>query len=760
MLRTLLSFLTLCFFVSSAWSQGYFSVSEEEFGQNRLQLRELKWKTVYSNNFEFNYYRGGEELTNTAAKMAEKEYRKITEILGYTPFTTMKIFIYRSPSHLKESNIGLTSPVTYDGGILNLSRSRIEIAYDGNDEVFREELIKEISRLFVYDMLFGGSLKEVLQSTILLTVPEWYMSGIANYIAYDHKIPERKQVLKEAIDRNADKKINQIKGEDAALIGESIWYYIAQRYGEDNISNILNLTRIIRAEQSSITSTLGVSFQKFTKDWRAFYSGTLPNTTEGNLNSETSVVKETTTNKTQKLVGLVDGQIDTEFYEFKEENVKKASETPSTIIVGGTSTFNSNNLKRGAEKFSLSSPKTYQNLLINNELEPEIINDPVRRLGLNLGLSLNDLLENNIFKINVLVTPSLVNHDINLSYMNYTRRLDWGIKFERRSINFEEINDRNSYLFRPFEIRLGESTNIPLNRQIALHRISGKFAYPFSRTLRAELIPSIFVNNDIDLVNLSRAILQDTYSGIRADMVYDNTSTIFKNSIQGTQGRLSFQRNMNFGNAMNNFDRIHVDLRHYQNLVKGITLAGRFNYGRSMGNNPQYTFLGGVENWLNRSIQSTFGDNAGIPFDLRNIAFFNFAGDLRGFEFAKLFGSNHLLTNLELRMAVANYFPSNAITSGFLKNLEFVLFNDIGTAWNGNSGPFSKQNSLNTEEVGGGTNPFYAVVTNFKNPFLIGYGAGVRTAILGMTVKIDYGFGLEDNEVSPGRIYVSLGKGF
>lgn len=752
--------IAIVLFSNIAFSQGYFSVADEEFGKNRIQVRKLEWKTIASNNFEFNYYRGGDELAQKAAKIAEAEYRKITETLGYTPFTTMKIFLYKNPRQLSESNIGLTSPIAYDGGILNLSRSRIEIAYDGDDEEFKKNLIREISGLFVYDMLYGGSLKEVLQSSLLLTVPEWYMQGISNYIANDQNDPAHLAELKEAIIRNSNSKIGQLKGKDAALIGESIWYYIAKRYGEDNISNILNLTRIIRAEQSSITSTLGVSFNRFLKEWQSFYAtGGLDLEKKEEVTSDPSKA-EIPTLETPKLTGLKDGQIDTEHYTFDEVNVLKSVSETKSIIKESSSTFNTSKLNRSKEKLAISSPKAYQNVLINNELHTEILNDPVRRFGVKAGMTLNDLLENHVFDFSVFLSPNISNHDITASYKNYEKRIDWGIKFERRAISLENIDARNHYLFRPLNVILKEDFSFQIDRKVYLHRVTGTIAYPISKNLRFQLNPSIFINSDYDLENLSRNTLTDTYLGTQAQAIYDNTVATNSNQVFGTKANISFERNINFGNSLSNFDRINIDARHYQKVVSGVTLAARFNYGKSMGNSPKYTFLGGVENWLNRSIQPTLGDNPGVPSDLRNIVFYNFAGNLRGFDFAKLYGTNHLLWNLELRFGIANYFPNNAISSSFVRNLQLVVFNDIGTAWNGNKGPFSRQNSLNTDIIGGGGNPFFAEVTNFKNPFLVGYGAGIRTSLLGFLIKADYGFGLEDKEVSSGKLYISVGRDF
>ncbi|MGR3810435.1 hypothetical protein [Jiulongibacter sp. NS-SX5] len=749
----------LLLFVSlSALSQGYYGVSDVEFGQNRLQLRKLNWKTINSNNFEFNYYRGGDDLARKAAKIAESEYRKITEVLGYTPFTTMKIFLYNNETQLSQSNIGLTSPILYDGGILNLSRSRIEIPYTGNDSTFHQELVREIAGLFVYDMLYGGSLKEVLQSSLLLTVPDWYIEGISAYIAQEGLTSDQVSEVRAAIARNEGKKISNITGKDAEIIGQSIWHYIAVRYGRDNISNILNLTRIIRTEQSSITSTLGVSFKRFTEEWKAFYKTGGKGTQqmeEEEVEEQTPVVPEL--DKAPRLTNLRPNEIDTEYYEFEEVNVLKSKEQSTEAEVEHSSTFNRNRLNRSPEELKISSPRAYENLLITQDLKTNFYNDPVRRLGMHNSIAINDLLENHVFEFDLFITPSIQNHDLGASYMNYEKRVDWGFSFKRRSIVLENVNQKQFYLFRPLKILLPDAS---INRKILLHELQAHLHYPLSNKLRAEFTPSVFFNNDIDHFELSKEALSTTYAGMNASLVYDNTTQVSSMGfLNGTRARLALDGNVSFSDESKNFNRLTFDARHYQPLVKGIQLAGRLTYGKSMGNSPKYTFLGGMENTLNRTIHPTPGQIPGEPGDLRDIVFYNYPGNLRGFDFAKLYGTNYLLTNIELRLALGQYFPQNSLTSSVVRNLQLVLFNDIGTAWNGSKGPWSRQNSLNTQIVGDG-NPFYAVVTNFKNPFLIGYGAGIRTTILGFYLKADYGFGLENKEVGPGKFYLSLGHDF
>jgi hypothetical protein len=749
------------FLCSVGHSQRYYGVSGEDFGKSKIQKKRFDWKTIKSNNFEFNFYRGGEDLARKAAKKAELEYNKVTETLGYTPFSVMKVFIYNSADDQKQSNIGNTAPLDLDGGILNLSKARVQLPYQKNDSLFYNQLIKEIANLFVYDMLYGGSLKEAVQSQLLLMVPDWYISGISAYIAEADNSRKFEQ-FKEVISRTQNGKLSNLRGKDAELIGQSIWHYIALKYGKDNISNILNLTRIIRNEQSSITSTLGISFSKFQREWRAFYleGGQAQEQKKEVVKVEESIPTNTT------LTNLKSGEIDTENYVFDETSLQKfkIQKKPSEAITSLTGENPKEISKKSGDEFKLSSVKSYNNLLVSGGNDIDILIDPARRFGVGYKLMFNDLLENNVFTLKTYVRPSapfFKNYDYSLSYGNFSKKIDYLFKFEKRSINFDGIDEDNNYLFRPLKIYPQSDKTILLSRRIVYQKISAGIFYPFSENLKLELTPAFLKATDIDYELPGRENLNNVYLSAGLNLVFDNTKSNANGFDLGSKGKLSLERNLNFSDSKQNFDNINLDVRHYQKVLKGLVLAGRLNFGRSLGKSPKYSYLGGMENTINRTIYDAQGLLPGPAGDFRDILFYNFPGQLRGFDFARLFGNNFLLSNIELRGYLAEYFPRSSMSSTFLRSLQIVAFYDIGTAWNGNKGPFSRQNSLNTILIGtDGISPFFAEVTNFKNPFLMGSGVGMRTTILGLFVKADYAVGKEDKDFSKPKLYISIGKDF
>ncbi|HLF34443.1 MAG TPA: hypothetical protein VI583_09405 [Cyclobacteriaceae bacterium] len=242
----------------------------EEFGQNRVQYKNFHWRYLSSDNFDVYFYDGGDKIAQDAIRYLEKEFDRITDILGYAPYSKTKIFLYNSIADIQQSNIGVNETNFTVGGQTDFFKSQVEIAYQGTQSNFKKELDLKFSKMLIKDMMYGGSLSEMFQNSYLLSLPEWFIDGAANYIAFGWDVP-MDDFIRDRFNHGKPSRLNKYTGGDAALIGQSVWNFIAEKYGHNNISNILNLTRIIRNEEKSIANTLGIPFREFIREWTEFY---------------------------------------------------------------------------------------------------------------------------------------------------------------------------------------------------------------------------------------------------------------------------------------------------------------------------------------------------------------------------------------------------------------------------------------------------------------------------------------------------------
>ncbi len=236
-----------------------------------MQFKNFNWRYYSTENFEIYFYDGGNEIARLGAEYLEKEFEKITDVLGYSSYYKTKIFLYNSISDLQQSNVGINE-IGFDiSGQTDFVRSQVEIAFPGILEDYKSELKFKVADMLINDMMYGGSLSDMFQSSYLLTLPEWFISGAAAYVANGWDT-EMDNFIRDLMRDKKLKKISSFEGDEATLIGQSIWNFLAERYGESYISNILNLTRIVRNEEKSIAGTIGVSYKKFIAEWNSYYT--------------------------------------------------------------------------------------------------------------------------------------------------------------------------------------------------------------------------------------------------------------------------------------------------------------------------------------------------------------------------------------------------------------------------------------------------------------------------------------------------------
>ena len=242
----------------------------EKFGKNRVQYKNFKWRFYSTENFDIYFYDGGNEIAQIATEYLEKEFDRVTDILGTISYSKTEIYLYNSPTDLLQSNIGVNDNSFNVAGQTDFVKPLVEIAYPGNAEQFKSILIYKLSSMLINDMMFGGSLSDMFQNSYLLLLPEWFMSGAAKYTSHGWNV-EMDDFIRDIIRNKNIKNLNKFTGEDAELVGQSIWNFIAERYGTSYISNILNLTRIIRNEERSIAGTIGVPYKSFLAEWSNYY---------------------------------------------------------------------------------------------------------------------------------------------------------------------------------------------------------------------------------------------------------------------------------------------------------------------------------------------------------------------------------------------------------------------------------------------------------------------------------------------------------
>ncbi|PIQ47234.1 MAG: hypothetical protein COW03_16230 [Cytophagales bacterium CG12_big_fil_rev_8_21_14_0_65_40_12] len=246
-------------------------VYREEFGKNRIQYKYFNWQFLESNNFEVYYYDGGKDLASKTIEYLESDFSRITEAMGYFPYSKTRIFLYNSIVDKQQSNVGIRGLDFTIGGQTNFIKAQVEVAFSGDFTAYKSDLIYSVSEMLVNEMLFGGNIAEMFQSAFSNPIPTWFTKGVSAYIAYGWD-RQSDDIARDYVLSKESTKFNNLNEDLSIVVGQSIWNFIAQKYGQRSVSNILNLARIIRNEESSIGKTLGITYPQFVQEWRKYYA--------------------------------------------------------------------------------------------------------------------------------------------------------------------------------------------------------------------------------------------------------------------------------------------------------------------------------------------------------------------------------------------------------------------------------------------------------------------------------------------------------
>jgi hypothetical protein len=389
------------------------------------------------------------------------------------------------------------------------------------------------------------------------------------------------------------------------------------------------------------------------------------------------------------------------------------------------------------EPGKLIGPVDYQNSFVINTSEGQFKSDPIRGIGYSYEVKANDLLENHLFKVGAFLTANLRNTDIWGEYSYLAEKLDWKFRYDRKV--FAQDTESES-------------------QKIRFNRFALTATYPFSLLSRLSVTGTYTTNRLFEQISLSTPEEYSGYAGTLISYVYDNTVQAGENLRTGFRVNATLEAHKDIV-LSGDFIRLGFDARYYMKLSNSFYLATRLSSSHQMGSRTQASMLGGMDNWLFNNQESRTQET---PIGLdglakRDIFMSNFIAPLRGFALNKLSGNSHLLFNAEIRIPLKSIMSLE--NTNFLNSVQLIGFTDIGTAWSGSS-PFERSNGFNTNVYGGKTNPFLATVTDFRNPFLVGYGIGARAFVFDYYVKLDYAFGLENKEIKSPMTYLTLGYDF
>lgn len=253
-----LALLLLALFTGSVLAQ---------FGMNRVTYKEFDWLYIQTKHFDIYFSEEGKTAAEFAAQAAEEALEDLEYRLDYKINNRISLIIYNSHNDFQETNTtdGYLGQGT--GGFTEPFKNRVVFPFEGSYEKYRHVIHHELVHAVMRDMLYGGTIQNIIAKGITLQLPHWYHEGMAEYLSSGWET-NSDQFIRNAIINEFMPDINQLSGYFGYRGGQSLFYYIARKYGDQKVGELLIKTKNTGNLEAGLKDAIGLTIEELNEKWK------------------------------------------------------------------------------------------------------------------------------------------------------------------------------------------------------------------------------------------------------------------------------------------------------------------------------------------------------------------------------------------------------------------------------------------------------------------------------------------------------------
>ena len=242
--------------------------SQYYFGQNKVQYTDFDWQVLKTDNFDVYFYPEEEEIALVAAKMAEESYDFHTEKFNHVIDKKIPLIIYSSPAYFFETNV---TPFLLPEGVAGFTeyfKERVVVHYHGSYEDLDNLIRHELTHVFQMNKITYVSKAHRKRNPP--RSPLWFTEGLAEYWSEGWS-PQADMVVSDMVISGniiSFDRLYTISGTYFMYkVGQSIVKFMAETYGDDKLTLLLENWWKEPSFPLIVKSTFGVSLAEIGKAW-------------------------------------------------------------------------------------------------------------------------------------------------------------------------------------------------------------------------------------------------------------------------------------------------------------------------------------------------------------------------------------------------------------------------------------------------------------------------------------------------------------
>ncbi len=241
----------------------------QSFGQNKVQYKEFDWSLISSPNFDIYFYGDDTQLAEFTAGVAEDAHEQISKHLRWTLKKRVSIILYHSHNDFQQTNVIWQFMQEGIGGVTELFKNRVVLPFEGDYEQFRHVIHHELVHALLNDMIYDGSIQSIIAGRVKLRIPLWVNEGLSEYLSmnWDTKADMTMR------DLSINEKMPTVKELESYMAykgGQSVWRFIAEKYGREKIGEIINAMKMTQNAEKGFERALGMDYKDLTKKWHKY----------------------------------------------------------------------------------------------------------------------------------------------------------------------------------------------------------------------------------------------------------------------------------------------------------------------------------------------------------------------------------------------------------------------------------------------------------------------------------------------------------
>jgi len=243
------------------------------FGQNNVNYSYFTWKFLTTEHFNIYYNQGGREIADLTAEIAEDAFAELSQKFGYVHDydTPISVITYQSHNDFEQTNLSGVSPSEATGGFTEFLKNRVVVPFEGNHEKFRHVIHHELTHAMFLNHLFGKGFGAVVTGLTQSRIPLWFTEGLAEYQSRDGLDLETEMILRDAVINDLLPELHQfdmLGYMGVYKAGQSVVYWIAMRYGDEKVGELLRHIRDLRDFDRALRAAIGIDQKELSKRWR------------------------------------------------------------------------------------------------------------------------------------------------------------------------------------------------------------------------------------------------------------------------------------------------------------------------------------------------------------------------------------------------------------------------------------------------------------------------------------------------------------